>query len=584
MFFSHSQFPKRLEIQFMKLLTLFICLFIHDCLYGQQRYAVVINEIMADPSPPAGLPNYEWVELLNTSSVTINLRNWRLGDASSQTGPFPDCLLQPDSLLIICAVSAQPLLQAWGRTLAVTSFPSLDNAGELLFLRSADGIIIHALRYETSWYNNALKQEGGWSLEMIDPLNPCSGVTNWKASIHPAGGTPGLPNSVLGINPDIHPPEVLRSYTASSTSLILVFNEPLDSLHATDLSHYSADHGLNFIKAACSPPLFDKVLLETSSYIDSQTVYQVMVRGIKDCQQNEAAGIAIIKAGLATDLEPGKCIINEILFDPRPNAYDYIELYNPGPFILDAARLYIANRNSNGQVNQPVVIHAEPYAIFPGDHIVITENAANLSLHYLVRNPAQVLQVAALPSFPDDKGTVILLNAQGQVVDEVTYSRDWHFKLIDNPQGVSLERIDPQGASPLAGNWHSAASTAGYGTPSYTNSQFKKPGTIQAMFEILPRVFSPDNDGFNDVTTLQYKTQEQGLVANIFIFDAAGRLVNNLVRNSLLGTTGYWNWNGTDNKGQLLPIGIYIIQAELFNLRGEKQQFRNTVVLAKKLN
>jgi gliding motility-associated-like protein len=104
------------------------------------------------------------------------------------------------------------------------------------------------------------------------------------------------------------------------------------------------------------------------------------------------------------------------------------------------------------------------------------------------------------------------------------------------------------------------------------------------MFEILPRVFSPDNDGFNDVTTLQYKTQEQGLVANIFIFDAAGRLVNNLVRNSLLGTTGYWNWNGTDNKGQLLPIGIYIIQAELFNLRGEKQQFRNTVVLAKKLN
>lgn len=565
----------------MKFLTLFICMFIPYCLHGQWRYSVVINEIMADPSPPAGLPNYEWVELLNTSSVPINLRNWRLADASSQTGPFPDCLLQPDSLLIICSSSAQPLLQAWGRTLVVTGFPSLDNAGELLSLRSADGTSIHAVRYETGWYDNALKQEGGWSLEMIDASNPCSGVSNWKASTDPAGGTPGRPNSVATSNSDTRPPEVLRSYAVSPTDIVLIFNEPLDSLHATALDHYSADHGLYFTRAVCLPPLFDQVLLETGSSLDSQVVYHVAITGIRDCRLNEAAGTDTIKAGLAVNAAPGKCIINEILFDPRPNAYDYIELYNPGPFVLDAARLYIANRNGNGQINQPVIISTEPFAVFPGDHIVITENAANLSRHYLVSHPKQVLQVPSLPSFPDDRGTVILLNAQGQAVDEVAYSRDWHFKLIDNPEGVSLERIDPQGLSSLAGNWHSAASTAGFGTPSYTNSQFKKPETIHAAFEVLPKVFSPDNDGFNDVAALHYKTGEQGLVASIFIFDAAGRLVNHLVRNSLLGNSGYWNWNGTDNKGQLLPAGIYIIQAELFNLRGEKQQFRVAAVLAR---
>ncbi len=97
----------------------------------------------------------------------------------------------------------------------------------------------------------------------------------------------------------------------------------------------------------------------------------------------------------------------------------------------------------------------------------------NLSLNYLVKNPEAILSINSLPSFPDDKGFVLLLNQQGDIADEVNYSADWHFKLIDNTEGVSLERIDPDGPSQNALNWHSAASTAGYGTPGYKNSQFK---------------------------------------------------------------------------------------------------------------
>lgn len=568
----------------MKRLLLFSCLFVQYCLYSQERYAVVINEIMADPAPPAGLPGYEWVELINISPAPVNLRNWRLGDGSSLSGPFPELLLQPDSLVIICSGSAQPFLEALGPTLAITSFPSLDNNGEQLFLKSANGIIIHAVRYSADWYDNPLKQEGGWSLEMVDPLNPCSGFSNWKASVHSSGGTPGRSNSVVAANPDTSPPEILRSYAVSPTSLVLLFNEPLDSLYASTISYYSGDHGLNFIKATCLPPVFDQVQLETSGLIDSQTVYAITVNQAKDCRQNEMNGAIVIKAGLATDPGPGEFIINEILFDPKPNAYDYIEFYNPGPKILDASKLYISNRSSNGQINTPVVLNSIPYTIFPRDHIVLTENTANLALNYLVKNPVNILETRTLPSYPDDKGTVILLNAQGSVIDEVNYTRDWHFKLIDNPEGVSLERIDPFAPSSETSNWHSAASTAGFGTPSYANSQSRKQEIIHAEFEINPSIFSPDNDGYNDITTLYYKIQEPGFVANVFIFDAAGRLIKHLARNSLLANDGCWNWDGTDNKGQFLPIGIYIIQAELFNLNGNKQKFRTTVVLAKKLN
>lgn len=568
----------------MKRLLLFSCLLLHYYLHCQERYAVVINEIMADPTPPAALPGYEWVELTNASPGPVNLRNWRLGDASSLSGPFPDLVLQPDSLVIICSGSAQPFLEAWGRTLAITGFPSLDNSSEQLFLRSANGTVIHAVRYSANWYDNPLKQEGGWSLEMIDASNPCSGASNWKASISPSGGTPGQPNSVAAANPDTSPPELLRSYAVSPTSFILLFNEPLDSLYASTINHYAAGHGLSFIKATCLPPIFDQVQLETSSPADSQTVYTITINQAKDCQQNEMDAAAVIKTGFATDPGPGEFIINEILFDPKPNAYDYIELYNPGPKILDANKLYISNRGSDGQISAPVLLSPIPYAIFPGDHIVFTENASNLALNYLVKNPMSVLETHSLPSYPDEEGTVVLLNNQGLIIEEVKYTQDWHFKLIDNPEGVSLERIDPSGPSSEASNWHSAASTAGFGTPSYINSHSREQEIIQVEFEIKPSIFSPDNDGYNDITTLYYKTQEPGFVANIFIFNAAGRLIKNLTRNSLLATNGYWNWDGTDDKGQLLPIGIYIIQAELFNLNGKKQRFRNTAVLAKKLN
>jgi len=52
----------------------------------------------------------------------------------------------------------------------------------------------------------------------------------------------------------------------------------------------------------------------------------------------------------------------------------------------------------------------------------------------------------------------------------------------------------------------------------------------------------------------------------------------------LLGLKGNWNWDGLNENGQKLRVGTYIIFTEIFNLQGKKQQFKNTVVLARKLN
>ncbi|MEI9944026.1 MAG: lamin tail domain-containing protein [Chitinophagaceae bacterium] len=553
-------------------------------LHAQNRYDVVIDELMADPTPQIGLPNNEWIELKNTTTAPINLQNWRIGDATGQSGPMPNFILQPDEFVIVCTGSAVAAMSAFGATISVTSFPSLDNDGDQLFLKAANGMIIHAVAYSSSWYLNELKKDGGWTLEMIDTKSPCAGSSNWKASTNTSGGTPGKKNSIDAINNDQTGPQLKNAYLADNTTVILVYDEPVDSTSGATLSHYSMDGGLSFINAVTVSPLFNQVQLKTNNPLIAGTVYTITATNVTDCKANTIGSSNKVKVGLPVDAAAGELIINEILFNPKPNAFDYVEFYNNSDKIFDAAKLFIANRSSSGAVSSIKPFSAVGRYIFPGDYIVTTEDANSLALNYLVKNPDNVLVVSAPPSFPDTDGDVVLLNFQGAVIDEVKYTDGWHFKLVDNKEGVSLERVDPAGISQSADNWHSAASTAGYGTPTYKNSQYKNSQSIAATIEATPKVFSPDNDGFDDIATIQYKIDEPGYVANITIFDAAGRPVRNLVRNGTMGSSGYWNWDGLNDKGQKLALGTYIIFTEIFNLQGKKNTFKNTVVLARKLN
>jgi hypothetical protein len=563
----------------------FLLIYLLPCLLpAQNRYDIVIDEIMADPAPQVSLPVNEWIELKNISANPVQLQNWRIGDATGLSGPMPNFILQPDSFVIVCTGSAVAAMQVYGRTISVTSFPSLDNDGDQLYLRSNAGVIIHAVSYFSSWYQNAVKSDGGWTLEMTDTKNPCAGISNWKASVDTRGGSPGVKNSGDAVNADQAGPSLQRAYTIDNLNIVAVFDEPLDSLKGATVANYAVDGGLTVQSAITLSPLFDKVQLRLAGPLQAATVYNLMTNNVADCKNNTIGTKNKAKVGLPVDASSPEIVINEILFNPKSGGSDYVEFYNRSNKIFDANKLYIANRSSSGVISSPKLLASSPCYIFPGEYIVVTENATELALNYLVQNPDAVLVISSLPSFPDDEGDVILLNFQGTVVDEVKYKDDWHFALIDNADGVALERIDPESPSQNENNWHSAASTAGYGTPGYKNSQYRLLQSINATIEISPKVFSPDNDGRDDVTTIQYKTTEPGYVANIIVYDAGGRPVKSLVRNGILGLTGYWNWDGLDDKKLKLPAGTYVIVTEIFNLQGKKETFKNVVVLARNLN
>lgn len=546
------------------------------------RYDIVIDEIMADPTPQVGLPNNEWIELRNTSANAINLQGFRISDLTGQSGAMPSYVLKPDSFVIVCTGSAVTAMSAFGPTISVTSFPSLDNNGDQLSLISAQGKVIHAVNYNISWYQNELKKDGGWTLEMIDTKNPCSGFTNWKASVDVKGGTPGKNNSVDASNTDKTSPKLLRAFAVDNLNITLVFDEPLDSLKAATATSYSISDGIGVPQSAITvSPVFDRVNLKLNTPLAVNKVYTITANNVTDCAGNIIGLKNTAGVGLSSVADSFDIVINEILFNPNSGGVDYVEIYNRSQKIIDAKQLYIANRNSTNVISSIQQLSTESILLFPKNFLVITEDPQIVMQQYVTTNPDAFIQLSSMPSFPDDKGDVIILNAQGKIVDEVIYSDKWHFALISNTEGVSLERIDYNAAS-VQSNFHSAATSVGYGTPGYKNSQFRIDQQVQGEITVIPEVFSPDNDGIDDFATINYSFPSPGYVANITIFDASGRPVRYLEKNALSGIKGSYIWDGLGEKQQKLSQGIYIIYTEIFNTDGKKKQFKNTIVLARR--
>jgi Lamin Tail Domain len=288
------------------------------------------------------------------------------------------------------------------------------------------------------------------------------------------------------------------------------------------------------------------------------------------------------RVGLSEVADSLDIVINEILFNPPSNGTDYVEIYNRSNKIIDLKQTYIANRNTAGVVSSITQLSGESYLLFPEDFLVITEDTAVVKAAYITTNPDAFITVASMPSFSDDEGDVIILNAQGAITDELKYSEKWHFKLIDNREGVALERIDYNAATQLQDNWHSAATSVGYGTPGYKNSQYRINDGVQGAITLSPEIVSPDNDGQDDFATIDYSFPDPGYVATITIFDAKGRPVRYLQRNALCGIKGSFRWDGLGEKNQQLATGIYILFTEVFNLSGKKKQFKKTVVVARR--
>lgn len=548
-----------------------------------RRYDILITELLPDPAPAIGLPGSEFVELKNASADTINLRGWILSDGTAAATIKEGLDLPPGHFVIICPNAAVAAYSSWGTTIGVSNFPSLNNEGDTITLYEPGGTVVHAVAYTDRWYQNTIKAGGGWTLEMIDARHPCGGVDNWKAATHDQGGTPGSTNSVAGSRPDAMPPALLSTYAIDSLTIVARFDESLDSSLASSPQYYSFDQGAGHPRSVIPrAPLFSEVILKLATPLQSGRVYQLTASALTDCSGNAIGSRNTAKAGLPAPPAAQALIINELLFNPPPGGSDFIELYNRSDKIVDLKQVYLASRSATGGLTDIQQLSAIPRLLFPGEYVVLTADARWLQQQFPVKDLLSILELPSLPSLPDERGIVVVVNAGEEVVEELQYDRKWHFALLANEEGVSLERIDYSKPAQDSHNWLSAAATAGFGTPGYQNSQFRTDLQAQGTITIAPSLFSPDNDAIDDFVNIQYLVAEPGYVANITIFDAAGMPVRQLTRSTTLGRQGTLRWDGLDNNRRQLPLGIYVIYTELFNLQGKTKKFRNSVTLMRR--
>lgn len=553
--------------------------FMWTVLAQPQPGEVVINEIMPDPTPVVQLPDAEYVELFNnTTDRVFDLAGWTFSTWSTQA-TLPAYQLLPGEYVVfvnngkVADFAGIADVQGWS-----LSNTALLNAGTTLTLTAPGGTVIDQVTYSDAWYNDPVKKDGGWSLERKDPFTPCSDARNWTASTDPRGGTPGEQNSVFEPLVDNEPPALLMAYVMDEATVDLLFNEMMDGASLMN-GTYTFEPALGIDSRELIAP--ERIRLHLNGTLIEGQLYTVTVSDVSDCPGNPIGSQNTVSFALPEPLAKGDVVINEVLYDPRGSGSDFVELYNRSQKVVSLEGLQLANV-TNGAVANARTITTDPYLLLPGEYVAIASDVANVLMNYPLGHADRMLQMA-LPNYNNGSGTVVFLGQAGNTLDWFAYSDALHFPLLKSVDGVSLERVDPDRPTDDPTNWHSAAAEVNFATPGYRNSQYAPAPEPRGSITIDPAIFSPDNDGHQDLLTITYEFDEPGFVGTMKVFDLAGREVQTLMNNVLLGTSGSVSWDGMMDTNELARIGPYVIYMEAYDLDGNVEKFRKTVVLAHRL-
>lgn len=532
--------------------------------------SVIITEIMADPSPPTGLPDTEYIELYNRSGASVSLDGWKISDTSA-SARLGNAILQPDQYIVLTSKG-----DLFGKitTLTVSNLPSLNNTGDSLTLTDPAGHTIDVLVYSDEWYGDAERSKGGWSLELIDLENTCEAAGNWSVSEDLRGGTPGQPNSIMASNPDLTSPLVLSARSVDAFTVRLSFSEKL-AVESLSSGQWIIHPSLSIATASFADSSLTAIDLHFGSPMQHGVLYELSLPVVFDCAGNPLQGskrtFALPEPGLRGDV-----VINEILFNPPPNGVDFVELFNVSKKYIDLNGWAIGTYSSDGHLEKSTI--TQSLILKPDDIIAFCARRSIVQAQYAA--PDSSLSELKLPAYADDGGTVVALNASDSLVDVFTYSEDMHNPFIRDPEGVSLERISAHRPSEDMFNWTSAGSWEGYGTPGRRNSaeRIDNAKNDQAV-RITPSAFSPPN-GQPNYAEISYHFDRPGLVATVNVYDTRGLIVRRLANNAILGTTGTLRWHGDRDDGNRAQTGYYMIWFQVFGDDGTSNLYREAVAIS----
>jgi len=266
---------------------------------------VLINEFMADPNPVVGLPNQEYLELYNPTDTVVDLTGLEIASGGSPITLPEGSRLAARGYLVITRANEAAGFRDLGVAVIEASLPTFSNAADEISL-TFQGQNIQTINYTDDWYNDTERDEGAG----------CS--ASWRASLSPAGGTPGGENSVLGMSADVTAPGIAE-IEVGNFGITLTFDEPIDINDFTvDLFSFSPE--VNFV----APISFGENSLFLSADILENVVYTfTILPDFTDCAGNAPTEAIELTIAIPTAPMPGDVVINEILFNPATGGADY---------------------------------------------------------------------------------------------------------------------------------------------------------------------------------------------------------------------------------------------------------------------
>ncbi|MBN2413787.1 lamin tail domain-containing protein [candidate division KSB1 bacterium] len=548
---------------------------------------IILSEIMFNP---LGNERYnEFIELYNTSaSDSVNLDHWLLSDGEKYNNILPSSgstVLQPLQYAVVLVPNYYENSSEYENTIPESALKLTINSSlfgsyglandreETVSIYTPDSTIV------ASWTYNVPNPEGISEEKRI----PGQGddESNWGHSLV-EGGTPGYKNSItpeeydIAINNESFRMEPENpGYGDTGFISINVKNAGMTVLYDVSVVCAYQTAGAEFfcligdtIKIPCIDAFKSEQVKITWPDIPSG-VFILKLAAFHPLDRNPDNNLCLYE--IITGYPERALIINEIMYNPLPDMPEWVELYNPGTFTVNLKNWKISDKDTANAV----ILCDTSVFINPYEFIIITRDSA---IYSQLDPGAMVFINKNLPSLNNDMDGVTIFDGVHTIIEQLLYEQGW-----GGAKGKSLERINPGIAGNRKNNWGTSVGASGH-TAGFQNSIFTTVLPAKTSLTISPDPFSPDGDGHDDLTAIQYTLDTHTAYLNIRIFDIQGRQVRFLINNEPGGSKGTIFWDGLDDEGLTCRMGIYIILLEAENHERQKiDRVQDTVVLAKNL-
>ena len=393
----------------------------------------VLNEFI--PQPISGLP--EFVEIVNMSSDTVDLKNWRITDSneglnyglgSVSIAMDEYVVIAADSTLVDSVPNGVPYLTPDG------GFPTLNNSGDEIRIFDPFNTLIDSLFYSSTW---GIDQ--GISLEKYYPNDSSHIQGNWAPSTSLSGFTIGAPNAVTPaiINGTLLSENIYYSPSIPSETDEVIMSIPILNSGTSIFSGMVQVFFNNVMinqAAINSGNIGDTVLVDISIGTFNSGFNEMSLSLIveNDENENDNTGLDTLKIRYPF----GTILINEFMSAPNNDQSEFVELFA-------FRNLNMVEWSISDNHLDPVLLNT--ISVSSGDFIVVLSDSNMMDI---LDGNAHLFFPFNFPSLNNSGDGIYLFDHTESVIDSLNYDTDWPLT-----SERSTEKIRQSYTSNGSSNW-----------------------------------------------------------------------------------------------------------------------------------